>query len=532
MSSYTAPDANLTTFNPIDYYQGFNLLGGSVLGSGSSVDLAYIQANFLQYPKSQGSENIVGVLNATSGVSSGSSVSASTFVQTPNLKTSVISPGYDPNVGLGVLLIGDDETIYTEGVSVQVGGITTTKISDMFCAGLHLQGNGIRTMANADNLYLGGNATIGVKNNVQVAKLLVSTDGTIENYDATPIVTGGDFTVTGVLSSSSSITAPSITAPIINATTSITAPTVDVQYITTPVATGTGKGVLNICNNDTTYPNGVDIQAGGVSGRFNSTLSCAGISMKSNSLTSVTDSSTIYLGANSTGAKNITQVSKLAHFTDGTIQNYDGSSLKIGGCPFVLSSNCNTPALTTSLYGTAFTSIGNTNAIPSVVFSQNLSITDPAVSFRTVYCDTTDPFTLLPVNTTLTDNTYKYGFRMNCGFSYGAGGYSNGAYYADYGVYNSTETVYFGGAVLFITIPFNSPFVSVPLIQITGRIAQASNPLCIGLQYAVDSYTTTLVNGIVYYTGFIFNVCNIRSGEGNTAGQAWGVNWSATGKLR
>lgn len=389
MSVYNAPDAELEVFNPVDYVSNLQLFGGAIVGSGSSVDLAYIEANFLKFPTSQGSENVVGALNATSGISSGSSVTASTQ--------------------------------------------------------------------------------------------LVSPTAVITNLNTPP---------------------------------------------------NAGKGVLNVCNDDAVFPQGCDVQIGGISGQDNSRLFCGGVKMSLDGITTITNADTLYIGANSTGAINTAQVSKLSHLTNGRIQNYDFSPVVVGQGGFQLSAQCNTPSLTLANYATSFFSLGYTASVPSICFSQNLPYNDPSVAFQTIYCDTTDAVLGIPVNYVLTESSVNDGFKMFYGFSLPAGAYANGASSMDSGTYSANTQIDFGGAVIFVTISFTTLFIAVPNIQLTSRIAQASNPLCIGLQFAVDSYTTASVGGVVYYTGFTMNVCNIRSGTGNTAGQTWGVDWFASGRIR
>jgi hypothetical protein len=398
MSVYNAPDAELNVFNPVDYVSNLQLLGGAVIGSGSSVDLAYIEANFLKFPTSQGSENVVGALNATSGISSGSSVTASTQVVAPIAVIANINPAPDPS-GKGYLYVCNDDTAYPLGADMEVGGITGSLNSRLFCGGVKLSLNGITSVTNPNTLYVGGNATAGAINPVQASKLLITTDGTIKNFDFSPIVIGQST-----------------------------------------------KGLQ-------------------------------------------------------------------------------------------LSQQCSTPSLTVGNFGSTFYSLGYTVlsgiSQPSICFSQGLPYTDPSISYATVYCDTVSEVgTGLPVNYLMTENTISNGFRMYQGFSLPAGAYSSGASSMDSGTYSSNTQIDFGGAVIFVTINFVTLFTSQPNVQLTIKIAQVSNPLCIGLQFAVDSYTTASVGGVVYYTGFIMNVCNIRSGSGNTAGQAWGVDWFASGRIK
>jgi hypothetical protein len=398
MSVYNAPDAELNVFNPVDYVSNLQLLGGAVVGSGSSVDLAYIEANFLKFPTSQGGENVVGALNATSGLSSGSSVTASTQIVAPTAVISNINPAPDPT-GKGYLYVCNDDAIYPNGADMEVGGIIGNPLSRFLCGGVKLSLNGITSVTNPNTLYVGGNATAGAINPVQVGKLSVTTDGTIKNFDFSPIVIGQST-----------------------------------------------KGLQ-------------------------------------------------------------------------------------------LSQQCNTPSLNVGNFGTTFYSLGYTVldgvSQPSICFSQALPYTDPSISYATVYCDTvSDIAGGLPVNYLLTENTISNGFRMYQGFSLPAGAYANGASSMDSGTYSANTQIDFGGAVIFVTISFVTLFSAQPNVQLTSKIAQVTNPLCIGLQFAVDSYTTVSVGGIVYYTGFVMNVCNIRSGSGNTAGQTWGVDWFASGRIK
>ena len=113
---YNPPDAVLPVFNPLDYLENYQLLGGAVTGGGSSLDINYLDANYLKFPTSQGGETLIGDLTGVNGSFSGG-VSA-TSVSAPDIITNLIST--DSNY------IGVQSDVYFNGRSQFSGLITLT----------------------------------------------------------------------------------------------------------------------------------------------------------------------------------------------------------------------------------------------------------------------------------------------------------------------------------------------------------------------------------------------------------------------
>ena len=123
------------------------------------------------------------------------------------------------------------------------------------------------------------------------------------------------------------------------------------------------------------------------------------------------------------------------------------------------------------------------------------------------------------------------GVQMTGGIQFPFGALSAGGFNIEVNRFTSNDTVTFGGNVLTYQINFASTYLPTfqPVITMMAIINHTTSPLPIGLQFAVDSYVQ---NGSGYYTGFIFNVCNVRSGEGNTGGQTWGCDWTIIGQIQ